>query len=218
MTDTPADYLQQQWFAGGDAASQAVLLSLYRQLAKGQPVALADLATTAPADRLAVEFIIRAIEPTRIRYDDTGRRIVAYGGLSLEPTGHLFVFAGQTLYTWCAFDALFLAEILDGPAEISSRCPTTGIRISLTVTPQGVSDIEPAETVMSFVMPTAEARCTDLRGSFCNHVNFYASPAAGDAWLADHPNGRIITPQEAFRLAGIRNRAAFGEVIGKPDT
>jgi alkylmercury lyase len=216
MSDAIAEYLRRGWFASGDAVSQTVLLCLYRELAKGHPVAPADLATVASVDPINVEGIIRAIEPTRIQFDETGRKIVAYGGLSLEPTKHLFVFSGQVLYTWCVFDALFLAEILDGSADVSSRCPATGIRVSLTVTPTGVSDIEPAGTVMSFVMPTAEARCNDLRGAFCDHVSFFASPTAGEAWLTSQPNGRIVTPAEAFRLAGVRNRATFNAIsIGR---
>ena len=38
---------------------------------------------------------------------------------------HRFEVAGRTLYTWCAWDSLFLPQILGQEAEVESTCPLT---------------------------------------------------------------------------------------------
>jgi alkylmercury lyase len=55
------------------------------------------------------------------------------------------------LYAWCAFDTLFLPELLGATAEVESQCPTTGEQISLSVTRTEVSNLHPAATILSYV-------------------------------------------------------------------
>ena len=57
----------------------------------------------------------------------------------------------QTLYTWCAWDSLFIPEILGHTARVESACPVTQARISLTVGPQRIIEAEPSGVVISMV-------------------------------------------------------------------
>lgn len=207
-----AHFLRTELFPGGDRFSQHVLLTLYRLLAEGSPVTLESLNAACGGDRAAVDTVVEEIAPSRLRYDDTGR-IVAFAGLTQRPTKHRFVLPGRELFTWCAFDALFLPQLLNGTAEISTGCPSTDTIITMTVGGDGVQAANPAAAVMSFVTPD-NGRChTDLRGTFCNHVHFFASRPAAEIWLARNPAATILSLQDAVRLARIRNEAAFGDVL-----
>ncbi len=209
--DAIAYFLRTELFPGGDRFSQHVLLTLYRLLAKGSPVTLESLNAASGGDRAAVNAVVADIAPSRLRYDDAGR-IFAFAGLTQRPAKHRFVLHGRELFTWCAFDALFLPQLLNGTAEISTRCPTTDTNITMAVG-DGVHTANPADTVMSFVTPD-NGRChADLRGTFCNHVHFFAARPAAEIWLANNPTATILSLQDAVRLARIRNEAAFGDVL-----
>lgn len=66
--------------------------------------------------------------------------VVAFSGLSLRPTKHRLAVAGRQLFTWCAWDTLFLPELLDQPAEVGSTCPVTGAPVRLRVDDGGIID------------------------------------------------------------------------------
>jgi len=76
---------------------------------------------------------------------ETTGRIVGFRGLTLRPTDHLLEISGQTLFTWCAWDLLFLPMILC-PKETAfgqSSCPITKTQICLTVGPTSVEAVHP---------------------------------------------------------------------------
>lgn len=88
--------------------------------------------------------------------DDGGNIIGAV--LTAKPTPHGFLFNGTKRYAWCALDTLFLPgllgpELLDGVAEVESTCPVTKRPVRLEVAPEGVASVDPAETVISVVLP-----------------------------------------------------------------
>ena len=66
---------------------------------------------------------------------------------------------------------------------------------------------------MSFVMPRAETCRTDLRGVFCNRVNFLSSRQAATACLARNPDAAILSLNDAFALGRVSNDSAFGDVL-----
>ncbi len=210
--DAIAHYLRTELFPNSDLLSQRVLLSLYRLVANGSPVSLDALGASLGLDGETVKKVIAAVAPSRLQYDEAGR-ITAFAGLSQAPTRHRFTLGGRELFTWCAFDALFLPEILGGSARVTSTCPVTDAEISVTVTGGGPEAVTPGDAVMSFVMPSAETCRADLRGVFCNHVNFLSSPKAGAAWAARNPGATILSLGDAFALGRIRNRSAFGGVL-----
>ena len=210
--DTIAHFLRIELFPCSDHFSQYVLLTLYRLLAKGFPVSLAGLSAACGSDGRAVAKVVAEIAPSRLRYDEAGQ-IIAFGGLTQRLAKHRFVFCGQELFTWCAFDALFLPEILGGTAEVSSRCPVTGAKICMVVHKDRLESESSDGTVMSFVMPETGACRADLRGTFCDHVNFFASRRAADSWLEHNRGAAILSLDDAFALGRIRNDAGFKDVL-----
>ncbi len=209
---TIALYLQTEFFPCSDLFSQRVLLTLYRLVAKGDPITLERLGGAVGADRDLVMEAIGAVPPSRLQYDEAGS-IIAFAGLSQVPANHRFMFGGLELFTWCAFDGLFLPELLDGTAGISSICPVTESEIRVTASKYGLEVIEPDGAVMSFVMPDHGSCCADMRGTFCNHVNFLASRQAGEIWLEHNAKAVILSLDEAFVLGRISNQATFKDAL-----
>ena len=82
-----------------------------------------------------------------VDYDSAGH-VIGFG-LSLVPTAHHFTIKDQTLYTWCALDTFLYTVLLDQPSKVISHCPVTGQPITLAMTPEGISELTPASSVIS---------------------------------------------------------------------
>lgn len=170
-----------------------LLVALLRGLAKGKPVSRDELAAALGWTPNSVAAVLEQTPSTE--YDEEGN-VTGYG-LTLNETTHVFEIDGNLLYTWCALDTLIFPALIDKPARVCSRCPVTGETISLTVTPDEVRHLEPAGAVVSLVVPAASS---DIRGSFCCHVHFFASASAADDWLTRHEGAEIINVPDAFVL------------------
>ncbi len=190
------------WLMGNysprDADVQQVDLHLLRLLAAGHPVPPERVAATLQMSRAIVHDALQQLSP-RITYDAAGH-IVAFGGLSLNPTAHRFEVDGRTLYTWCAWDTLFLPALLQQRARVTSTCPVTGAAIQLVVTPERITSCDPASTVVSFVTPDTATYHEDIVANFCCHVLFFRSADAGSAWLAEHDDALLLSVEEAYNL------------------
>jgi len=148
-------------------------------------------------------------------YDDDGR-IVGYWGLALTEMAHRFIVNGQTLYTWCAWDSLFIPQILGKPARVESTCPVTGDKIRLTVAPDGVKELDPASAVMSFVRPEAGQIRENVILNFCHFVHFFSSAEAGSQWILEHKGNFILSIDEAYYLAQKKNEVQYKDVLETP--
>ena len=184
--DTLAASLAGTFPACDDAPLARALL---RALARGEPVPISSF------DRRARAVVERW---PNVEYDPQDR-IVAFGGLSLTPTAHRFTVGGRALYTWCAWDTLFLPAMLDRSATVRSRCPITGTEVRLTVVPDGIVGSHPTDLRLSFPSPSATSTA-DITGTFCCHVHFLAGPAAGEQWLGRHPGGVVLELDDAYEL------------------
>jgi alkylmercury lyase len=114
---------------------QRLSLELYRFLSGGKPVARAVLAERLQA---SPEIVDRILDGWPGVFSDSERRIVGYWGLSMAAafkSPHQLTFGGQKLSAWCAWDTLFLPELLGKPAEVESRSPGGGA-VKLIVTPR----------------------------------------------------------------------------------
>ena len=74
----------------------------------------------------------------RLIYTDNQGRVVGFGGLAAAPMHHRFEVEGRELSTWCAWDSLFIPEILGRPARIASPDPENGETVRLVVTPERI--------------------------------------------------------------------------------
>jgi alkylmercury lyase len=137
---------------------------------------------------------------------DTDGRIVGFGA-TLRPTPHRFTTGdGQTIYGFCASDALTYPVILARPGRIESTCPSSGQPIRVEVTPDRVVSVDPATAVVSRIRP--DAAVADVRAEICALGNFFTSPQAAAEWAARYPHGELVPIAEDFQV----NREAMAEL------
>jgi alkylmercury lyase len=177
-------------------------LTLLEQLAKGEPVALDDLAERAGRGEKEIAEVVTRWP--NVHLDDRGW-VVAFGGLSLTATPHRFEVAGRQLYTWCAWDTLFLPALLAQEAQVESTCPVTGANIRLSVGPDGVRAAEPASLRVSFPRPDS-TDTAHITASFCCHVHFLAGQDAAEEWLGANQGGSTLSLEEAIELGRLATR------------
>lgn len=192
-----------------DEDEQLLAVTLYRSLAEGRPVSLNNLAERSGLSAAQVGDAL-ATWPGVFR--DESQSVVGFWGLALPEMAHRYRVGGRQLYTWCAWDTLFITPILDQVAEVESRCPVTGGQVTLTVAPQGIRAVEPVDTVVSFLSPR-ERVADDVITTFCHYVLFFASADAGTRWTHDHPGTFLLSLDDAFELGRRSNRLRFGAAL-----
>lgn len=64
------------------------------------------------------------------------------------------------------------------------------------MTPEGVMSVTPPEAVVS--QRHRPDLVGNLRSDVCDHGRFFASASAAAAWVADHPDGQVLSITDAF--------------------
>ena len=196
-----------------DVLDQRLSLELYRMLAEGRPVARGDLAR-----RLGIphETVDRILDVWPGVFSDSDNRIVGYWGLSLASAysgPHRVTIDGRSLSAWCAWDTIFLPELLGRTVLVETASPDERAPVRLTVTPERVEHVEPGEATMSFLLPDATAIQKDVVTSFCHFVHFFPSRQAGENWTVRHPGTFILSIGDAHALARRKNAAQYRETF-----
>ena len=190
-----------------DGPKRNVALATYLRLAEGSPASVTDIAQRAGEGAEFVESVL-ASWPGVYRNEDG--YVVGFWGLTIEelvPTHSLEV-RGHQLYTWCAWDTLFLPGLLGAEARVESACPITGETISLVVDPDRVAATSHPNAVLSFLVPE-RGFDADIIQSFCHFVHFFSSPGDGERWTAEHPGTFLLSLEEAFELGRRVNELNF---------
>ncbi len=211
VADEAAAFLSDGYLDDNSADVQRLSVALYRLLAAGQPVALPALANALEWEASRAEAVLRALPPSALERDNHDN-ITAFIGLSLKPTDHRIEVEGKTLHTWCVLDALFLPEILQKTVQVTTQCPATGAAIHVTLAPDRIVASEPEYAVMSIVAPDGKTCRDNLRGAFCNHVNFFADRAAFDEWANDRPGAAGVSLADAHAMGRRRNAARYPDI------
>ncbi|ALR23103.1 Alkylmercury lyase [Sphingopyxis sp. LC81] len=196
---SPTTYIEHFPSISRSQDSAELLVALLRELAKGRPVSRTTLAGILnwPDERIAAVLA----QTASTEYDDDGN-IIGHG-LTLRETAHSFEIDGRRLYAWCALDTLMFPALLGCTARVSSRCAATGAPVSLTVSPNEIRAVEPADVAVSLVPPQ---ETNDVRRSFCCHVHFFASTHVAQDWASKRPGLTIIGVREAFCVGQELNR------------
>jgi len=192
---------------------QKVSVQVHRLLAQGHPLTHQDVADNLQIPLERIDSMLNSW--WGIHYDDHNR-IVAYWGLSLEPTRHRFEVNGQILYTWCAWDTLFLSEILQESVRVTSRCRSTNSSISLALNPNSVEKVSPKDTCISFLTPETVKVKESVVNYFCHYVNFFESPEIGLVWTKKHTGTFLLSVDDAYALGRNINAAQYWDVLDKP--
>ncbi len=184
-------------------------LALYRRLARAEPVSIAELAADVELDEGMVEAVGESWNG--VYHDDRGR-IVGFWGLSIPLMPHRIMVEGRTLHTWCAWDALFIPQLIDARVEVESIPPSGGEPVRVRVSPRAIEEVSPPHTVVSMLSP-ASGFDDDVIRSFCHYVHFFPTAENAASWMADRPNTFLLSVDEAFELGQLTNRARFGSAL-----
>ncbi len=152
-----------------------------------------------------------------VHRDERGR-VLGFGGLAAAPMHHRFEVDDRMLSTWCAWDSLFIPEILGRPARVASPDPESGELVRLVVTPDRIESVEPAGVVVSFIMPDAQAfgsSAVNVIAKFCHFIFFFSSRASGERWVAKHPGTFLCSLDDALVLAKRHNARNFGPELAR---
>jgi len=184
-----------------------LVVSAYRLLCGGAPV---ELGAVADAAGWSSDEVERRFASWPGVYLDGAGRLVGLWGIATEAVSeHRLDIDGQgTVWTWCAFDPLFLVPILGARGRVDSRCPTTAQPVKLTVDADGIRGVAPESAVVSFLLPDGPFDA-EVRQTFCHFVHFFNSPAAADSWTADHPGTFWLSVADAAEVGRRLAREVF---------
>lgn len=194
-----------------DETGQRIGVALIHRLARGAPVAIGALAGDVG---LPEAEVAGRLEGRPGVYRDEAGRVVGYFGITvLEMGKHRLHLDGHTVSAWCAWDTLFLPDIIGRTVHVTSRTPDHDHPVSLTVTPGGPHDVTPpGGAVVTFVSPKADF-IDDTIASFCHNIHFFPSAEAAATWTAEHPGTFALSLEDAYDLAEVLTQAVFGKVV-----
>jgi alkylmercury lyase len=146
-----------------------------------------------------------------VYYDDQ-KRVIGFWGLAIPEMPHRLVVDGKVLHTWCAWDSLFIPGILGKAARVESTDPETGESVRLSVSADGLQDVSPRHTVVSFLAPQTRFDA-NVRQNFCHFVHFFASENSARRWTGHHPGTFILSIDAAYKLGKIVNARHYRDVL-----
>jgi len=201
-----------QWFLHFSSEEQSLSLALYRLLTNGVPVSKQALAEETEMPTTEIETTLNSW--AGVYYNELNE-IIGYWGLSIVEMPHTFIIKDKTLYSWCAWDALFIPELIRETACIKSQCPISNEHIELTVGTDGIKEVMPAPAVVSFIEPPSSEHIeNDVIGSFCHYVHFFKSQKEYRQWASTQQgNFTSLTMEEAYELGKMKNHTQYEKII-----
>lgn len=201
MNQSTLDLLATQLAAHLDCTQDVACQQILWELAKtGQPLAPMDVASRLQISQESLVAHLARVPDTE--FDNEGN-IVGWG-ITLVPTHHQFWVKGHSLFTWCAFDTVLFPSLLQTEARIQSVCKTTGQPITFLATPQGITDLTPATSILSLILPSARYEC--IRRTFCGQSHFFQTKEAASPWIALHPDAVLLSVEESAVLGCLTAR------------
>jgi len=189
---------------------QRLAVNVYGELSRGNPISISTLASQLNISENEIKSKIEEL-PGIYRNDDGD--IIGFWGLAVGYNSpHKLLVDGISTNTWCAWDALFIPEVLGKVAEVQLTCPVTDHVTSLKASASGLTEVSNENAVISFVMP--DVFDADVIKNFCHFIYGFKNKEAFEQWKKDgHENCFAFSLQEAFELGKLKNKYQFGEVL-----
>jgi hypothetical protein len=126
--------------------------TVFRSVLEGVALTKGELASRVSMDHdEALDLIQRMIEEGRLRVAHSGERVVAAGGLSLEPLRHTLLMNGRRFGCWCALDAVGIPAGMDLDATVESECLDTGEPVWIEIQGGRIASQSPEDVLISLV-------------------------------------------------------------------
>jgi alkylmercury lyase len=203
MHQFPLDLLAPKLAAHLDCTQDGACQQILQVLAEtGQPLPPGDLARRLQMSQESLMAHLVRIPDTE--FDEQGN--ILGWGITLVPTVHQFLVKGRSLFTWCAFDTVLFPSLLQANVQVRSLCKTTGQSITFIATPEGITDLTPATSMLS--LPLLSARCECVRGTFCAQSHFFQTREVALSWIALYPEAILLSVEEAATLGRLTAQRA----------
>lgn len=177
-----------------DSVQKQISKLLYLSLAKGKPIGKDEICESLGYTKNQLNSVLKTIPCIEFEGDE----IVAYRGVTVQNSLYEFIHNGGKFFTWCAFDSLFMYDLIPGAKRIKSTCPSCSESISITESTIGETMVK-----MSFVLPKEVDYESNLKSSFCCNVSFYCSDICASQSTANEC--KVFTLQEGLIIAQKRN-------------
>jgi len=183
------------------------VIKLQKLLLEGKPVSPDRIAASL---HLTQEALVDLLGEAEL---DQAGNVVGFG-LSIVPTPHSYQVDGQKFYVWCAADAITFPLLHKRTAIIESPDPITGEKISLTSTPEGVQEVNPDTTIVSWVPGTNSP--DHIRSRFCNLTHFFTSVVTAAEYVARNPGLVVVPIEQVFQIGQLMwNREPYKSIIAE---
>ena len=170
---------------------------LYQLLANGAAIPIDQFAKAIGCSLEQTHSILKSW--TGVSFDQDSN-IDGFWGLSTSPTLHSFELNKKTLYTWCAWDLLFMPVLFQQTIIASTTCPVSNKKVTLTISPNGIDAVEPEHAMITFLRPSLDQLKANVTQSFCQYVFFVESEKAGKAWQKDRKDSFLLDLETGFKL------------------
>jgi len=184
---------------------QRLALKLYALLSEGGAVPLERLCRRSG---MSVADITTTLKNWPGVFYDGNHHIIGFWGIAVDEMPHRLEINGTTVYTWCAWDTLFIPELLGATALITSHCASSGDEITLTISPIGIES-QSDQIMVSFLVPDENELIENITTSFCHYVFFFRTRASAEHWITEHPGTFLLSLDEAFTVGRKMNAARY---------
>ena len=184
---------------------QELSLAIYRNLGRGMPVSQEKLSASTTLSTGEIDVILK--KWPGVFYE--GGSIVGYWGLAIGEMPHQIQFEDRKLYGWCAWDTLFIPQILGEAATIFSRDQESKEQIVIRLDQNGDLIEAESEIMVSMLIPDEERMMEDLVSSFCHYIHFYKKEKNGIQWIDQHEKTFLISLDQAIELSQAKNQLQY---------
>ncbi|MFD6877498.1 MULTISPECIES: organomercurial lyase [unclassified Streptomyces] len=168
-----------KWSApqGQDLLREGAKIVLHLKEHGPLPIEVAD-AMLPDSERARGIGMVQYFRDRKYDLEMDGRGNIVGAGMSLIANSrHTAEIDGTLFHQWCIADALMFPIIFKTRSPVTTTCPATGERITLTVTPTGIEDSSHPDAWFTLAPGTGGS----VRVRFCDRVNLYADRAGAEA-------------------------------------
>jgi hypothetical protein len=126
-----------------------------------------------------------------------GEAFLHASGLVIDDRGTIQTVAGSG----CALDTLLFSMLTGHATPVVRTCPATGKQIRLTVTPQGIEDLDPQCVVLSLRLPSLETNAWNAGETICAYGHFFVDQEHASTWPGLHSEAVLLSVEDAVHLA-----------------
>ena len=178
----------------------------FEHLRRSGAIAVKQVVTTSPNGAASAQGTLdEMVERGMVILE--GDDLVAIDGLSIRPTQHRMHLGDNTLFTWCAADAIGIPAALKEDGKVVTACPHCFAEIVVRIE----AGVPKANEDLVLWLPTAS--CSHVVTQFCPDVNFFCNREHLDGWRAQagEPVGEALSAREVAELG----RQWWGYLNGK---